>query len=570
MKRRLTVKLRSIFMLAIALCLAMNPLFFYQSASASSFDPGKIIDDSVFTNQSTMSVEQIQAFLNSKVPVCDNNGAQTSEYGGGTRAQWAQAKYGQSTFTCLKDYSENGKSSAQIIYDTAQAFSINPQVLLVLLQKEQGLVTDTWPLTVQYRSATGYGCPDTAPCDAQYYGLTNQITWAAKMFRAIMNASPTWYTPYILGSNYIRYNPDANCGGSNVNIQNRATQALYNYTPYQPNPATVDSAMGTTVPCGAYGNINFYRYFTQWFGSTIIFNLPGCVQATNTSLSCVWQLTSTYDQRNLYIIDHATAQSLINSGDYRYNGFAFITRNPYAPQAGNIPIYSVKVGNGNLLTASLQEYNTLQGLGYQTNGIAFYSDPAGSNSGYPVYRLAGPSGHVFTSSGEKRAVYLSQGYTDEGIAFTALSPVKQETAAPAGQSLVYRFGGMPEGRHFWTKDVNERDSMIIAGYVYEGVAWKVYSDSSVGSPVYRLSTPVLRKHLFTAGENEKNVLSASPDWRYEGIAWNANLNASNASPVYRLYIRHNAENFMTTDANERSVLIRTGVAVDEGVAWYNP
>ncbi len=23
----------------------------------------------------------------------------------------------------------------------------------------------------QYRSATGYGCPDTAPCDSKYYGL---------------------------------------------------------------------------------------------------------------------------------------------------------------------------------------------------------------------------------------------------------------------------------------------------------------------------------------------------------------------------------------------------------------
>jgi hypothetical protein len=238
-----------------------------QPVAADGFDAGRIMDDGVFTDASSMNANDIQQFLNSKVPVCDTYGTQISEFGGGTRAQWGQANYGQSTFTCLKDYSENGRSSAQIIYDTAQTYGINPKVLLVLLQKEESLVTDTWPLNIQYRSATGYGCPDTSVCDSQYYGLTNQITWSAKMFRAIINDSPTWYTPYILGNNYIQYNPDASCGGSTVNIVNRATQALYNYTPYQPNAATIAAGWGT-APCGAYGNRNFYLYYTSWFGST--------------------------------------------------------------------------------------------------------------------------------------------------------------------------------------------------------------------------------------------------------------------------------------------------------------
>ncbi|MDB5179803.1 MAG: Curculin protein [Candidatus Saccharibacteria bacterium] len=238
-----------------------------QPASAAGFEAGRIIDDGVFTDASSMGVGDIQQFLNSKVPICDTNGTQTSEYGGGTRAQWGQTNYGQSTFTCLKDYSENGRSSAQIIYDTAQQYGINPKVILVLLQKEQSLVTDTWPLNIQYRSATGYGCPDTSVCDSQYYGLTNQVTWAAKMFRAIINDSPTWYTPYVLGDNYIQYSPDASCGGSTVTIVNRATQALYNYTPYQPNAAAIAAGWGS-APCGAYGNRNFYLYYTNWFGST--------------------------------------------------------------------------------------------------------------------------------------------------------------------------------------------------------------------------------------------------------------------------------------------------------------
>ena len=238
-------------------------------ADVPGWNAGKIIDDYVFTNSGSMSAQQIQNFLNSKVPVCDTNGTQVSEFGGGTRAQWAAARGYSPPFTCLKDFSEGGKSSAQIIYDAAQEFQINPQVLIVLLQKEQSLITDTWPIpgSSQYRTATGYGCPDTAPCDSQYYGLTNQVRWSARMFRAIMNASPTWYTPYVVGNNYIQYSPNSSCGGTTVNIQNRSTQALYNYTPYQPNPGALAAGWGQ-ASCGAYGNRNFYLYFTDWFGST--------------------------------------------------------------------------------------------------------------------------------------------------------------------------------------------------------------------------------------------------------------------------------------------------------------
>jgi hypothetical protein len=215
-----------------------------------------------------MTVNQIQQFLNSKVPSCDTMGTQTSEYGGGTRLQWAEAHGYSAPFTCLKDFSENGRSSAQIIYDTAQQFSINPQVLLVLLQKEQALVTDTWPISIQYRSATGYGCPDSAACDSQYYGLTNQITWSARMFRAILNNSSTWYTPKTLGNNSIQWNPSTSCGSSIVNIENRSTQALYNYTPYQPNQAALNAGYGNGDSCSSYGNRNFYLYFSDWFGGT--------------------------------------------------------------------------------------------------------------------------------------------------------------------------------------------------------------------------------------------------------------------------------------------------------------
>lgn len=256
------------------------------ASPVTGFNAGNIISDAIFTDSGSMSVAQIQAFLNSKVPTCDTQGTGSYTFSGVTKtgAQWAQYWYNTASagslwkthpawasapFTCLKDYSENGISSAQIIYNAAQQYQINPQVLITLLQKEQGIVTDTWPTGNEYLSATGYGCPDNASCNSQYYGLTNQINHAASMFHSIMTRNPNWYSPYTLGNQQILWNPSSSCGSGNVNIQNLATVALYDYTPYQPNAAALAAGLGTGDSCSSYGNRNFYVYFTQWFGSTV-------------------------------------------------------------------------------------------------------------------------------------------------------------------------------------------------------------------------------------------------------------------------------------------------------------
>ena len=136
-------------------------------AHASSFNAGKIIDDVIFTNNSSMSASQVQAFLNSKVPTCDTNGTMpASDFGRPdlTHAQYAAMRgWPGPPYTCLKDYVENGTTAAQLIYNLSQQYKINPQVFIVTLQKESSLVTDIWPLSSQYRTATGYGCPDSGP-----------------------------------------------------------------------------------------------------------------------------------------------------------------------------------------------------------------------------------------------------------------------------------------------------------------------------------------------------------------------------------------------------------------------
>lgn len=216
------------------------------SASAQSFNPGYIISDSIFTNSTAMPAASIQNFINAKGVNCTDGQA-----------------------ACLKNYVENGKSAATIIAEAAQTYSINPQVLLTTLQKENGLLTANKPSPLSYRTAMGYGCPDTSACDTQYYGFTNQVNKAASMFHRIMSYDPTWYSPYQVGQNYIQYNPNTACGGTNLTIQNRATAALYDYTPYQPNAAALAAGYGTGDSCSAYGNRNFWLYFNDWFGSSI-------------------------------------------------------------------------------------------------------------------------------------------------------------------------------------------------------------------------------------------------------------------------------------------------------------
>ncbi|MBR3322063.1 hypothetical protein IKG05_00240 [Candidatus Saccharibacteria bacterium] len=234
------------------------------AANMGAFDPGYIISDYQMGNYGSMNEGQIQAFLKSKVNCNDTATWQTGNNVGylseSTPYSWHVAG---GHYVCMADENFNGESAAHIIWQAAQDYRINPQVLIVLLQKEQGLVTDSFPNSVQYRSAMGYGCPDTAACSSKYYGFRNQVRNAAALFREVLDGG---WTNYPLGNNYVRYNPNAACGGSTVNIRSLATSALYRYTPYQPNGAALSSSYGGGDGCSAYGNRNFYSYFEDWFG----------------------------------------------------------------------------------------------------------------------------------------------------------------------------------------------------------------------------------------------------------------------------------------------------------------
>jgi len=237
-----------------------------QAASLANFDPGYIISDYQMGNYNSMSEAEIQAFLTAKNPCSNRDYNYYLQLSANNNYKW---NFKDGHFVCLSEelfgdgeVIGQGETAARIIWQAAQDYKINPQVLIVLLQKETGLITDSIPNDGDYRKATGYGCPDTAPCSSQYYGFKNQVRKAAALFRAVLDGG---WTNYPLGNNYVQYNPNASCGGSVVNIRNLATSALYRYTPYQPNAGALAVGYGTAA-CGAYGNRNFYLYFEDWFG----------------------------------------------------------------------------------------------------------------------------------------------------------------------------------------------------------------------------------------------------------------------------------------------------------------
>jgi hypothetical protein len=262
MKPRTHIRLAAVLIASAVLVagsLTVLPTSPAVAAEPTGFDAGLIITDEVFYNSSAMNEGAIQAFLESKRPTC------------------------AAGYTCLRSYRVNttdkaddvycngyvgqpSEAASRIIMRVAQSCGINPQVLLVLLEKEQGLVTSSAPTDSKYRIATGYGCPDTAPCDVEFYGFFNQVWSAARAYqRYTVNTTSQQYQPG--RTNYVLYHPDRTCGGTQLYIHNQATANLYIYTPYQPNHAALSNLYGSGDACSSYGNRNFWRIFTDWFGN---------------------------------------------------------------------------------------------------------------------------------------------------------------------------------------------------------------------------------------------------------------------------------------------------------------
>lgn len=208
MKSLKTLLIPSFMLLAIVSC----SVTLTKTAAAAEFDPSYIVSDSEITDYKSMDLDDIQKFLSNR---------------SGTLSNYA-----------APDKEGMIKTAAQAFFETAQRWLVNPKYLLLLVQKEQSLLTDQTPTQGQYDRATGYGCPDSGGCDDRWKGFYKQVNSAAAQTRYYMD-----------NINEFNYQPNKTytIDDKEVTIKNVATAGLYNYTPH------------------LHGNLNLWNLWNQYF-----------------------------------------------------------------------------------------------------------------------------------------------------------------------------------------------------------------------------------------------------------------------------------------------------------------
>lgn len=242
-----------------------------------------LMDDSIMRASSTMTANDIQGFLSDK----GSGLASFSDVEDCGSTSGAHYSYYATYYHCGVN-----ESAAQIIYDSSQAYGINPQVILATLQKEQSLITTPNPTSSQLTYAMGYGCADSSGCTSNSYpGFFNQVDNGTWQFRTDMElgsgnnwwgytpssypcankppSNPWYYDTGLYGGRTVNFSDGNNTIYSTLTLANMSTATLYCYTPHvynNPNGINGLPAYGTT---GQYytGSYNFYYYFNLWFKS---------------------------------------------------------------------------------------------------------------------------------------------------------------------------------------------------------------------------------------------------------------------------------------------------------------
>jgi len=369
--------------------------------SGDDFEPGNIITDSQFFDDSAMSVDEIQAFLTKKVPRCGDLNKCLSVFTQDTFTREATSVLGNGADPLCDRYSgADNETAAEIIYKVQKSCHISAKVLLVTLQKEQGLITNSNPTTDKLKIAMGYACPDTAPCSAKYFGFYNQVYSAGSQLVRYTEPASSFYNSKPVGQkSAVLYHPNVDCGTRSVKIRSLGTHALYIYTPYTPNDAALANLGGSGNSCSSYGNSNFWEYYQYWFNAAA--NLESDVADLDNSVTDSWGA----------LVDDSSCTSTANSCYAEYD-------------------------------SAIATWNIIAGTKYATGAIAAEYKSAGSVDGIlgPINRSA--ENVDGGSNGDGARQKFDNGYVyrnPDGATFIVLNDV----------STYYSVAGGPAGALGW-------------------------------------------------------------------------------------------------------------------------
>lgn len=471
----------------------------------AGFVANNLIDDSTFNDAYAVDAGQINTFLNTFPSSCisTNSGFEAKVPSGYSSA-------GGFTFG-------NFGSAGQVIATAAQAYGINPKVLLVTLEKEQSLVTGRNNFNGycnngdehKYAAAMGYGCPDsggtysytgvslyrrngvertstgtTCVNSAAKAGFSQQIIRAAWLLKfdqqhAIGNYNwaiikPGWDNSDDLNSCYsgpmtqgyyrrgtcdtqpIFFDGYTTIDSTSVHMDTGATAALYHYTPH------------------FNGNQNFVSLYESWFGPT---TGEGYVLATSYLDNGDPRQWVVYRGQRRLVNDTDTlkAWGLDKVTLLQWTG-TYLGSFPTADQpltrlfrpSGSLDVYFVDGGNcyrvtsGNMLSAwnfnpaSIMNIPVYLGRVPTNSGNLTFSIRNAANNG--IYLVDGGSLRLFADNNILAKWEGSSGIGHQTISNTYLSMMG---SAPAINGVKYRHGLnyylASQGQVFVTTDQNIAD-----------------------------------------------------------------------------------------------------------------
>ncbi len=495
--------------------------------SGSDFVAGDIISDAQFFDERAMTAAEIQTFLSKKVKRCGSLNLCLSVYTQNTftREPTTVQSDGRDPL-CGRYAGANGETAAQIIYKVQRACNISAKVILVLLQKEQGLITNTNPTASKLKIATGYACPDTAPCDAKYFGFYNQVYSAASQLKRYTEPGSSFYNSKPVGRRSpILLHPNARCGTKSVKIKNLATHALYIYTPYTPNDAALANLSGTGDSCSSYGNSNFWEYYSYWFDApaNLASDISGLAASTTNDWGALVDDSSCTETANTCFADYANAVATwnINSGLKYSSG-------PIAAKYKSSGRYSGPLGGISKAPEAVEGGANRDGARQKFANGYIYRDPSNatfivlndvlayySEAGGPGGSLGWPTGDASCTDGEC-AQNFAGGYVisnpaggflvlDGAIAeyLQANGGLASTWGLPLGAAESQTFGSFGTGRiqHFEAGTVYEKNGT--AYLVADGLAAALADVGGVAAVGWPLAEPVradgMLSQLYSAG-----------------------------------------------------------------------
>ncbi len=256
LRRKLLATMASISIIGVG-AFAIQPA---AHANFPGFDPGYLISDDDFSNKNSMTEAEIKEFILSKNASCKPASGKIC---------LKDLRVNVTTLSNKRGKAQGGTGLAPwtIFYRAAQGFGVNPQVLIVTLQKEQSGVTNalaqgTWD------KALGFACPDNKPCDTNYKGFGNQVYYAANRLQEYIK-EPSGFPrmqEFNAGKPLLLWTGKTSCPQVKLQVRNKSTAALYQYTPHTPNQAAINAFPDGPWPsCTAAGPLNFVNYMWGWF-----------------------------------------------------------------------------------------------------------------------------------------------------------------------------------------------------------------------------------------------------------------------------------------------------------------